>query len=109
MGIIQSNSQKNRSSYRALKYARKSDRIYQTILQKYPGDIPPTFLPPFIIGTISDFVLYVKKTLDLVNDLQDKQRFDYIQKALTEVFSKAPYHQVVCTVVPRSLDYYASL
>ncbi len=88
--------------YRSLKFARKSDRVYQTILQKYPSDIPPTYLPPFIIGTISDLVLYVKKTLDLVNDLQDKQRFDYIEKALSEVFAKAPYHYVLHTVVPRS-------
>ena len=92
-----------------MKFARKSDRVYQTILQKYPSDIPPTFLPPFIIGTISDLVLYVKKTLDLVNDLQDKQRFDYIQKALTEVFTKAPYHYVLRTVVPRSYNYHTSL
>ena len=90
--------------FRALIFASKSDRVYQTILQKYPNDIPPTYLPPFIIGTISDLVLYVKKTIDLVNNLEDKQRFDYIEKALSEVYTKAPYHYVFDTAVPRKSD-----
>ena len=58
------------------------------------------YLPLFIVGSLGELVSYVKKTIDLVDEADKRQSYNY-KRSLSEVLLKAPYHGILHTVIPR--------
>ena len=88
--------------YRALYFAKKSDRVYRTIIAHPSRKYPVKYLPAFIVGALTDLVSHVKKTVVLVDEAAKKQCFNF-KRSLVDVLQKAPYNYVLHTVVPRML------
>ena len=91
-----------RLTIRALYFAKKSDRVYRTIIAHPSRKYPVKYLPAFIVGALTDLVSHVKKTVVLVDEAAKKQCFNF-KRSLMDVLQKAPYNYILHTVVPGRL------
>lgn len=79
---------------RAKRFACYNDRLYQYIINQYPRDVQPTYLPPHVLGVLKSITEDLHVKMVKIQSLEDQEQYQSAIEQLLGFYGNIKYNWV---------------